>query len=228
MSIFKQEKKGGIYIKKNQINLFIFSCIISAILIYTVNISPIIYFLVFSIEIIFIANNINFRKNKEVMWKILLINIVFYVIYIFNTSQKNNITNTSQYLLLIIGVIVFLFVEILDHVESDEIENTSLNRKIFKKREKDFEELENYIKLYNTVGLNGSWGTGKTHIVKKFMFNNKNNYEFIEIDLLTCNLKELQNILVESFEKVFYSNKIIPKNANKLKQNIEKYSFFLK
>lgn len=100
--------------------------------------------------------------------------------------------------------------------------------KILAKRESDLNQLEYYINSFQIVGLNGDWGTGKTFLVNQLKKRLSKSYEFIEIDLLTCNLNEMQLTLINSFEELLYSRRILPKYANKLKRDISSASFLSK
>ena len=46
----------------------------------------------------------------------------------------------------------------------------------------------------------------------------KEKYEFIEIDILSCNIDELQNIIINELENVLYKNEIISNYSHRLKE----------
>ncbi|NFM84703.1 hypothetical protein FDC20_20720 [Clostridium botulinum] len=56
----------------------------------------------------------------------------------------------------------------------------------------------------------------------------KDDYEIVEIDVLSCNLNELQLILIKEIEKIMYKNRIISKYSNKLKKFLADEKFMQK
>ncbi|MFD2130437.1 P-loop NTPase fold protein [Pseudogracilibacillus auburnensis] len=102
------------------------------------------------------------------------------------------------------------------------------NPLLIKKREKDLTRLMSYLDNFNIIGLNGRWGTGKTFIINELKNRVKNQYEFIDIDLMTCNLNEMQPTLIRAFEEVMLKNRILPKYSNKMKNNIATSSIISK
>ncbi len=58
-------------------------------------------------------------------------------------------------------------------------------------------------------------------MVRLFLVNNlkeqiKDDYEIIEIDVLSCNLEEIQLVLIKELEKVMIRNRIASKYSKKL------------
>lgn len=154
----------------------------------------------------------------------------FIVCCIKNIIETGNLTQTTwdeiAFITILGGLLVaglFLLINFI-HQSKKEPEKSVL----IEKRELDLKLLESYIKNFQIIGLNGRWGTGKTFLVNKLKDRLQDQYEFIEIDLLTCNLDEMQATLINEFEELLYHNRIMPKYANKMKNNISSASFISK
>ncbi|GIO36521.1 hypothetical protein J41TS12_13820 [Paenibacillus antibioticophila] len=94
---------------------------------------------------------------------------------------------------------------------------------LFTARKYDLDRIKKYIENEEIVGVNGRWGSGKSFLVAelKKQLNESGKYIFIEIDLLSCNLDELQVILLGEMERVLNEHKIVPAHSTKLKRIIQ-------
>ncbi len=99
------------------------------------------------------------------------------------------------------------------------------NRKpLYRERWDDLERVKYYMKQINLLGVNGGWGSGKTFLTTCLWAEEdiKKEYEVIQIDLLSCNLNEVEYILITEIEKVFKRNGIFPDNSYAIKQILGK------
>ncbi len=94
------------------------------------------------------------------------------------------------------------------------------DRKIFLKRKDDLKRLIRYLEDANIVGIQGSWGSGKTFLVEELLKDENINkkYTFIKIDLLSCNLDSIETRLINELETVLSKNRIYSVNSTKLKK----------
>ena len=83
-------------------------------------------------------------------------------------------------------------------------------------RQRDLERILEYISRYSIVGINGRWGTGKTFLMRECVRMLKEEYEIIQVDLLSSNLDELQSLLLKEIEKVMARNGILSVYSNEL------------
>jgi len=68
--------------------------------------------------------------------------------------------------------------------------------------------LSEYLETFDTIGLCGSWGSGKTFLVNEFVRrsdNENSDYRFIYIETLSCNLDEIQDIILHEIDKIMLS-----------------------
>jgi len=83
----------------------------------------------------------------------------------------------------------------------------------------DLERLGDYIKGFNIIGVCAAWGTGKSFILAEFVeeaeFNNT-HYSFIHISLLSCNLDELQGIIMHEIDKLLFRSGVFSQYSKKL------------
>jgi len=99
---------------------------------------------------------------------------------------------------------------------------------LFQEQKYDLQRIEHSVKSFEITGINGAWGTGKTFLVKHFVENNADKYAFIRVDLLSCNLDEIQGLLIDEMEKILLSNRVYSKYSKKLKQMMDKGDIFAK
>ncbi len=91
---------------------------------------------------------------------------------------------------------------------------------LFPERKYDLERLIHYLEHFEMIGINGAWGTGKSYLTSalKLHPSSRDKYIFIEIHLLSCNLNEIQEILIHELEKVLSRHGIFSRNSGKLKR----------
>ena len=89
----------------------------------------------------------------------------------------------------------------------------------------DIERLECYVRNFNITGINGVWGSGKSFLTEEFKRRNQNEYTFITIGLLHCNLDEILSLLLEEVDKVLLQNAILSSYSHKLKTALANTGF---
>ncbi|NRT87283.1 P-loop NTPase fold protein [Clostridium beijerinckii] len=201
------------------VSRLIITMILSTIAFYTVKIYIMQYLLLMVALWILLWLNYSVKKNTEV-YKISITvslgNVLSYVIV--NDYSKLEITN--------LGIIEIIFIVILLILLTVSIYIFKLNlsqskkqtsQDLIYKRKKDLERLEIYFEKFNIVGINGIWGSGKSFLINELKNKIRDDYNIIEIDVLTCNLNELQLILLKEIEKIMYKNGVMSKYSNKLK-----------
>ena len=85
----------------------------------------------------------------------------------------------------------------------------------------DLERIGRYVKQFEIVGVNGSWGSGKTFLTNEFIKENSGTYDFIVLGLLHCNLDEILSLLLSEMEKVLMRNGISSSRSRKLKAALD-------
>lgn len=213
---------------KKNISIFLTVLGISMTLVLLFNISPYIYFFTYFVGFTVIRLNLSVIYNKEFYIKTLLFNFIFYWMFLieqYGMGGKNfSLTDFCIFLVIFLD----LYITSIWLIESKDIESSlhnDVSLKILSKRKEDLKLLEDYIEKFDIVGLNGKWGSGKSFLVNQFKEKFKSEYEFIEIDLLTSNLNEVQLTLLNSFEEVLLKNRILPRYTNNLKKNLTSLGF---
>lgn len=116
------------------------------------------------------------------------------------------------YVLLLAAFGVYLFIQ----KSKDEKETEKQEEKeLFRERRYDRERILDYLKAFNIVGVNGPWGSGKSFVVDHL---GDIGYKIVKIDLLACNLDEIQTVLLNEIEKALRSEKIFSAYSPKLKK----------
>jgi hypothetical protein len=115
----------------------------------------------------------------------------------------NNVVNSER--ITWIGSIIFslflLILSIYSFLLNSTKKNNLDNKKLIFKREKDLERLLYYMDMFDIIGINAVWGVGKLFLVNELKKIIKEKYEIIEIDILSCNLNELQLILIKKSKR---------------------------
>ncbi|APQ95845.1 P-loop NTPase fold protein [Clostridium botulinum] len=212
------------------INRLIKTIILSSILFYTINISTAQYFLIILCMWALLFLNYNIKKNLEIFDLFIITSLGNFISYIFVNKISNSII-FSERITWRCSIILSLFLLILSIYSlllSSSKNNNLNNEKLLSKREKDLERLLYYLDMFDIIGINAEWGTGKTFLINELKKKIKDDYEIVEIDVLSCNLNELQLILIKEIEKIMYKNRIISKYSNKLKKFLADEKFMQK
>lgn len=217
-------------IMKSTINKALISGIVGFLFFYIFEPSWIVHLIILTIWLL-ITINFSLYKNQSLYKSLLTINIAIYIGYCMNNLIKNGSITQSVFdkllFLIVLGVMLALGYRLVIN-KLNRQNKKNIKSRLINKREKDLMSLSNYLDNFNIIGLNGRWGTGKSFIIDVLKERIKDQYEFIEIDLMTCNLNEMQPTLIRAFEEVMYKNRILPKYANKVKNNIESSSIISK
>lgn len=212
-------------------NQTVISVVIAIVLFLTINPTLSLYTVFFIATWILISINFSVFKNREfyqkIFWISLFVSLVPYAILAIRKEKiiKNTYDQLEVFLisLVLLAVLTALAVSYLDKV-INRSQTKDKQPEMIPKRAKDLQSLMKYLDAFEIVGVNGRWGTGKTFLVNRLKERVKDEYEFIEIDLLTSNLNEMQLALITGFEEVLAKNEILPKHAQKLKKTIDSSS----
>ena len=78
-----------------------------------------------------------------------------------------------------------------------------INDELFKSRSKDLEKIKLEIRHNQILGINSEWGNGKSLIINHLISDTDmiNSYDFIKIDILSMNLDQLIDYLLQQIDK---------------------------
>ncbi|MCL2224365.1 MAG: P-loop NTPase fold protein [Defluviitaleaceae bacterium] len=124
-------------------------------------------------------------------------------------------------LAILASVILFVVVKLIIE-KSNKKNRNSHDSKLLLNQEKDMERLGYYIDNFESIGMNGEWGSGKTFLTDMFIKENKNKYDFIKIGLLDCDLDEIQNLLLSELDRVLSRGHIFSVQSLKIKKILNK------
>lgn len=93
------------------------------------------------------------------------------------------------------------------------------NEELFQERKFDIQRLEAYLQSFSIIGINGPWGSGKSFLVDHL---DKNIWLAVKIDLLACNLDEIQTVLLNELDRALKSEGIFSAYSPKLKKILKK------
>ena len=202
------------------VNRLLKTIVLSSIIFYTVKIDIVQYFLIIFVVWFWLFWNYNMKKSIGIfdisiitilgnLLSYIFVNKIFYSEFINEKLTLTAMTVISIFILIISSCSFYL----------DLSKNNNLNKKkLMFKREKDLKRLLYYLDMFDIIGINAIWGAGKSFLVNELKKKINDEYEVIEIDILSCNLNELQVILIKEIEKIMYKHRIISKYSNNLKK----------
>lgn len=91
--------------------------------------------------------------------------------------------------------------------------------KLFSKRQDDLQRLKENIDTFNIVGIDASWGMGKTFLLDYFKREREicNQYYVVEINVLTCKLDQLIPVLFHDLDQVLKEDGILSLQSESVK-----------
>lgn len=120
---------------------------------------------------------------------------------------------TTEKMVLGIGIALilgadFVYLMIYEWLEIGQNEKMQIN--LFRERTYDMERLCSFIQDVPIVGMDAPWGDGKSFLVNMIYQDKamKECFTFIQVDLLTCDLNEIESILLGEIERVLQNNGI--------------------
>lgn len=125
---------------------------------------------------------------------------------------------------LLLGIAVLLHIYALWPATSSQT-SVSPREKLYPEREYDLKRIQTYLTDFPLSGINAPWGMGKSFVLERLKQNPDvlSTFEIIQIDLLTCDLDQVELILIEELDKVFRKNYIHSQNSFHLKRLLGKY-----
>lgn len=175
--------------------------------------------------IIFLVRYHNVKTNKRLYFELISM-IAFNVPYVL---YKYNILNISFEKMALSTLLLIFFNIMIDVLVHKDIlyKNDNKNYKLFRERKEDLQRTKEYLNRFNIMGINGEWGSGKTYLMK-YLQNEKDmqdKYEFVNIYLLSCNLDNLSQILINELEKVLIKYGIYSRYSNSLRKILASNNF---
>lgn len=170
------------------------------------------FFMLFSLALILVYR---LKKNMD-FHKVLLFwcsgtLLAFGVGKFIAIRQFTEVTTEKMVLGICIALILgadFVYLMIYQRLETGQKENVQEN--LFRERTYDMERLCSFIQDVPIVGMDAPWGDGKSFLVNMIYQDKamKKRFTFIQIDLLTCDLNEIESILLGEIERTLQNNGI--------------------
>ena len=197
-------------------------------------------YLILSSVLFFVLMMIFIRNDRKLFIQILGISLGTTFTYaFFNGYSLNyileNIWESSSYfratiLYTIMLIILFLRIlfgsvrmRIIDCAKKRSLKREEISyQELFENQVNNLNRLESYLEKFNIVGVNGEWGIGKTFMINEFKRVKESKYEFVTIDLLSCNLDEVQSLILKKIGKVLFKNGIFSEYLDDLSRMLGK------
>ncbi len=105
-------------------------------------------------------------------------------------------------------------------IEKDKAQD-SRSPDLFKERQYDLQRIEEFLERVNILGVNASWGTGKTFLIDRLCKKVEGQYEIIRLEVLVNRLGELQPTLIHELDSVLRRNGIFSSGSKRLRKLLQ-------
>ena len=212
--------KINIFKKDFLINiLWIF--LLSLIFFYSFSISFKFYFSILLGVWLFLILQYPINKNENWYIQFIFFSIInsisFYLVRYF---QKKIFLILSIKILITYYLILFCII-LFKSVYYTSKTNLENDGDLFVERKYDLERLLNYLNYFSIIGINGEWGSGKS-----FLTDHLKNFILIKIDLLSCNVDEIQTVILNELDKLLKNQGIFSPFSPKLKKILQQGKLF--
>lgn len=236
--------KIGKYWKENNrgtgMNKYYHLCmafLLSVILFYPLNVKYIIYAAVTALIWGMVLSRYKLRKNRQLYLELFWISVGNLLALIAAKGLVHGTLHVDVWNILLCVVyaafLIFVWCQCRAAGTKEEAESRipgdRTTKQLFPKRQYDLERIMEYIDTFPIVGVNGAWGTGKSFLMDQLRRHETicANYELIEIDLLSCNLDEIQITLLNEMDRVLRENGIFSRHSMRLKQMLKEEKFLV-
>jgi len=172
---------------------------------------------------------VSFRRKSRGIFSIALLFLIANGIAYVGAKWLRNGNLYIDTVNIVLTVIYAIFlVYLLCALFTKRNKNPLKDLKLYPQRKEDIARIKEYLEVFNVIGITGVWGSGKTVVVEhlKTDCDMSKKYEFITIDLLSCNLDEVQIAILDELQKILSKYRIFSKHTNQLKQILGSVSFF--
>lgn len=132
------------------------------------------------------------------------------------TDTHNNTALYCLGALCIVSYIViglFVYRSGVQADNDDKIRKAGTTKTLFVERQNDLKRLRDYLDNFSIVGLNGDWGSGKS-----FLTDHLEGFHMVKIDLLSCNLEEVQSLVIRELDKVLKEEGVLSPFSPKIRK----------
>ena len=208
-------------LKKDFLINMLWVLLLSLVFFYSFSISFEFYF--FILLGIWVFSVLQYPSNKNKYWYIqfFLLSITNSIsFYLVKYIQEKSFSKLTINILIVYYCILYLF--ILSQKQNDKSKiNLKINEELFTERKYDLKRLINYLNNFSIVGINGEWGSGKS-----FLTDNLKDFTLVKIDLLSCNIDEIQSVILNEIDKLLKKEGIFSPFSPKLKKIIQQGKLF--
>ena len=208
------------------ISLGFIDTIISFLFFYKIEVPFVLYLGVAIPLFLFALSNYKLRTNKEFYSSFLLALLINLSVYLFKSwcDGFRPCFDTIDICFIIYSSFIGVFFIISLFQKKIKNSFTPLESK-YPERTYDLQRLIDYIENHNQVGLNGSWGNGKTYLYNLLKQEKNAKYFFIEVSVMSVTIDSVEKFIVNEINNILEQNRIFSKSSSKLKHFLNQ-SFF--
>lgn len=177
-------------------------------------------FVITTVAVLCILLTISVKKNRgKIYFKFISYAIALISGFIVYTLIIRKDIHNSIYSAVVTLFVIILFVYYIYAIDTEAISN-KVDYELLGKQEYDCNRIIRYLEKFPAIGINGAWGTGKTFLTEAIQKQDevKNNYIFIKLDLMSCDLDEMQIIIISALEQILKRDRIFTFHSQQLKR----------
>lgn len=203
---------------------------VSLIFFYVFHLSTIQYLLILNMVVLCFlirygksANRMYIRKGSS----FLIGNVVAFAVTKWMVGGSMlHVMNLPVGVLCLMLVIQFCILQYFAYA-SDRESQDQMEEALFEERRYDLERICGMISKVNILGVNADWGEGKSFLLEKLCRESdiQKEYETIWISLLTCQMKEVETVLMDEIDRVLDANHILSGSSRRLKRLLRSHQY---
>ena len=207
----------------------LYVCILSYVGFWLAQIDPKLYFpAVFAVWIVlFIC--FGYRRNRalfDTMFLLAFLNLVIYASVLYTRWDTDIFRSCAGLVGILYGeaLVLGLAISLIEPPRGDASDHS---KPLFRERAYDLDRIKQYLSKADQVGVNAPWGEGKSFLIRALTNDEEvsKDYVFIQLSLLSCNVDDVQNVILNKIEQLLAENRIFSKYSRQLQRMSAKGGF---
>ena len=200
----------------------LYACILSYVGFWLWQIDPKLYFsVVFAVWVVlFIC--FEYRRNRPffaaAFW-LAFLNLTVYASVLYIRWETNVFKSYADWVCILYGAALILGL-VVSLIKLPRARKPEPSAPLFRERTYDLDRIRQYLSKTDQVGVNAPWGEGKSFLIRALTNDEEvsKDYVFIQLSLLSCNVDDVQGIILNKIEQLLAENRIFSKYSRQLQR----------
>ncbi len=207
----------------------LYACILSYVGFWLWQIDPKLYFpVVFAVWIVlFIC--FGYRRNRalfDAMFWLAFLNLVIYASVLYTRWDTVIFQSCAGLVGILYGEALVLGL-VISLIEPPRDDASDHSEPLFRERAYDLDRIRQYLPKADQIGVNAPWGEGKSFLIRALTNDEEvsKDYVFIQLSLLSCNVDDVQSVILNKIEQLLAESRIFSKYSRRLRRMSTKGGF---